>query len=295
MLRVKRADLRARGVERVLDRVTGVQDGRPVLAGGRLLTDVANVVWCTGFRQVFDWIDLPIFGADGWPREMRGVVPEAPGLFFCGLAFQYAFSSMVLAGVGRDAAYVARADRRTGRRSRTHSQPEACWRVTSEPGGCANGRRAGQDHRPVAAGSRGIRSSRLGAGLRPAAQGRRPRPEDTMALATAAVLTGDADEAVRALQAGYQDRIRNSDALGAARFAFWLGFVLNIRGEMAVGGGWVARAERLLETEPEDIVERGYLLIHEFFQHLGRGDFARAERDSRAGRSRSVAASPTKI
>ena len=107
MLRVKRSDLRARGVERILDRVTGVQDGRPVLDGGRLLTDVANVVWCTGFRQVFDWIDLPIFDADGWPREMRGVVAEAPGLFFCGLAFQYAFSSMVLAGVGRDAAYVA--------------------------------------------------------------------------------------------------------------------------------------------------------------------------------------------
>lgn len=106
MLRVKRSDLKARGVERVQDRVTGVRDGRPVLDGDRGV-DVANVVWCTGFRQVFDWIDLPIFGADGWPREMRGVVPDAPGLFFCGLAFQYAFSSMVLPGVGRDADYVA--------------------------------------------------------------------------------------------------------------------------------------------------------------------------------------------
>ena len=106
MTRVKRSDLRDRGVERVLDRVTGVQQGRPVLGDGRVL-DVANVVWCTGFRQVFDWIDLPIFGADGWPREMRGVVADAPGLFFCGLAFQYAFSSTVLPGVGRDAAYVA--------------------------------------------------------------------------------------------------------------------------------------------------------------------------------------------
>ena len=105
-IRVKRSDLQGRGVERVLDRVTGVQQGRPMLADGRVL-DVANVVWCTGFRQVFDWIDLPIFGADGWPREMRGVVPDAPGLLFCGLAFQYAFSSTVLAGVGRDAAYVA--------------------------------------------------------------------------------------------------------------------------------------------------------------------------------------------
>ncbi len=105
-IRVKRSDLRDRGVERVLDRVNGVQNGRPVLADGRLL-DAANVVWCTGFRQVFDWIDLPISGADGWPREMRGVVSDAPGLFFCGLAFQYAFNSTLLSGVGRDAAYVA--------------------------------------------------------------------------------------------------------------------------------------------------------------------------------------------
>jgi putative flavoprotein involved in K+ transport len=114
MIRVKRADLQARGVERVLDRVTGVRNGRPVLQDREL--DVATVIWCTGFRQVFDWIDLPVLGADGWPREIRGVVAEAPGLYFCGLSFQYAFSSMVLAGIGRDADYVARAiSRRTAR------------------------------------------------------------------------------------------------------------------------------------------------------------------------------------
>ena len=107
MIRVKRADLLARGVERVADRVVGVQDGRPLLADGRVL-DVANVVWATGFRQVFDWIKVPVAGADGWPREYRGVATDAPGLFFCGLCFQYSFSSMVLPGVGRDAAYVAR-------------------------------------------------------------------------------------------------------------------------------------------------------------------------------------------
>ncbi|MGW6200607.1 flavin-containing monooxygenase [Kribbella sp. NPDC055110] len=107
MIRVKRADLLARGVERVADRVVGVQDGRPLLADGRVL-DVTNVVWATGFRQVFDWIKVPVVGADGWPREYRGVATDAPGLFFCGLCFQYSFSSMVLPGVGRDAAYVAR-------------------------------------------------------------------------------------------------------------------------------------------------------------------------------------------
>ncbi len=106
MIRVKRADLQAHGVERVLGRVTGVRNGRPVLENREL--DVATVIWCTGFRQVFDWIDLPILGPDGWPREMRGVVEDVPGLFFCGLSFQYAFSSMVLPGVGRDADYIAR-------------------------------------------------------------------------------------------------------------------------------------------------------------------------------------------
>jgi DNA-binding CsgD family transcriptional regulator/tetratricopeptide (TPR) repeat protein len=102
-------------------------------------------------------------------------------------------------------------------------------------------------------------------------------PEDSMALATSAYLLGNVDDAVRALQAGYQDSIRNGDSLGAARFAFWLGLVLNMRGEVAVGGGWVAREQRLLENETADVVERGYVLTHEFFQHLDRGDFARAD------------------
>ena len=106
MLRVKRADLAERGVERTLSRVTGVSGGMPMLADGTVV-DVDNVVWCTGFQQCFDWIKVPIVQEDGWPAEYRGVVAEAPGLFFCGLSFQFAFSSMVLPGVGRDAEYVA--------------------------------------------------------------------------------------------------------------------------------------------------------------------------------------------
>jgi putative flavoprotein involved in K+ transport len=105
MIRVKQADLDARGVERVTERVTGVEDGRPVIDGTAY--DVANVVWATGFRQVFDWIRLPVIDEHGWPVEYRGVVKDAPGLFFCGLSFQFGFSSMVLPGVGRDAGFVA--------------------------------------------------------------------------------------------------------------------------------------------------------------------------------------------
>jgi putative flavoprotein involved in K+ transport len=106
-LRVKPADLQRRGVIRTEARLTGAEKGQPVLGDGTVLT-VSNVVWCTGFRQVFDWIRLPILDERGWPVEYRGVVDAAPGLFFCGLSFQYAFASMVFPGIGRDADYVAR-------------------------------------------------------------------------------------------------------------------------------------------------------------------------------------------
>ena len=105
--RIKQDDLDRRGVIRNQARMTGVTGGRPALGDGTVL-DAASVVWCTGFRQVFDWISLPILDEHGWPAEYRGVVDAAPGLYFCGLSFQYAFSSMVFPGVSRDADYVAR-------------------------------------------------------------------------------------------------------------------------------------------------------------------------------------------
>ena len=122
MLRVKREDLAARGVERHVERFVGVTDGRPTLADGTVL-DVTNVVWATGFAQRFDWIDLPVRGEDGWPREYRGVADDIDGLYFCGLAFQYAFSSMVLPGVGRDAAYVAQRVLRRSAQPRRAAEP----------------------------------------------------------------------------------------------------------------------------------------------------------------------------
>ncbi|WP_407444509.1 flavin-containing monooxygenase [Rhodococcus sp. (in: high G+C Gram-positive bacteria)] len=101
-LRVTRQDLAALGVERVTDRMTGVDGGLPVLGDGRVV-DVTNVLWCTGFRQSYNWIDLPVIGADGWPLEERGAVPSMPGLYFTGLAFQSSFRSMLVGGAGADA------------------------------------------------------------------------------------------------------------------------------------------------------------------------------------------------
>ena len=106
LLRVKLPDLDAAGVRYVSAR-TGARDGLPALDDGRAL-DVRNVIWCTGFRPDFGWIHLPVTGSDGWPRQDRGVATDAPGLYFLGMLFQYAFSSMLVGGVGRDAKYVAR-------------------------------------------------------------------------------------------------------------------------------------------------------------------------------------------
>jgi putative flavoprotein involved in K+ transport len=107
LLRYRKGDLAAAGVERVYSRTAGVQDGLPVLEDGRVL-DVQNVVWCTGFRSDYSWIRVPFdIGDDGYPVQYRGVVASAPGLYFVGLPFLHSFASMLVAGAGRDAARVA--------------------------------------------------------------------------------------------------------------------------------------------------------------------------------------------
>lgn len=107
MIRIHREDLAARGVVRHLSRFAGARDGLPLLADGTVI-EAAGVVWATGYRLDHGWLDIPIVGEDGYPREYRGVAEEVPGLFFCGLPFQFGFGSMVFPGVGRDAEFVAR-------------------------------------------------------------------------------------------------------------------------------------------------------------------------------------------
>jgi putative flavoprotein involved in K+ transport len=117
LLRVRSADLRDAGVIRYDAKTTGVADGRPMLEDGQVL-DVANVIWATGFRPDYRWIDVPgLVGDDGWPIGARGISPAASGLYFLGVPFQWAFASMNVFGVGRDAKYVVDhvADRATAR------------------------------------------------------------------------------------------------------------------------------------------------------------------------------------
>ena len=105
LIRVRSGDLAKAGVQRYDSRIVGIQDGKPALDDGRTL-DVANVVWCTGFRPEYGWIEVADFvGDDGWPKGVRGAA-AAPGLYFLGIPFTYGFTSMNVAGAGRDAKYV---------------------------------------------------------------------------------------------------------------------------------------------------------------------------------------------
>jgi putative flavoprotein involved in K+ transport len=158
MLRVKREDLQQRGVQRVPERVTGVSDGMPVVGHRRV--EVQNVVWCTGFQQAFDWIHLDVLDEDGWPAEFRGVVESAPGLYFCGLSFQYSFTSMLLPGIGRDAEHVARQIARQAPRLPDRAPAVHGTGLSSGGGGGAHGGRRGSRPRPA-----GVRAPRVDHGV----------------------------------------------------------------------------------------------------------------------------------
>lgn len=102
--RVRRKDFAAAGIKR-LPRTTGVKDGYPLLADGTVPA-VSNVIWCTGYRPDYHWIDLSLPTHNGLPIHDRGIVESCPGLYFIGLLFLYSLSSTLVGGVGRDAAHI---------------------------------------------------------------------------------------------------------------------------------------------------------------------------------------------
>jgi putative flavoprotein involved in K+ transport len=107
LVRVKPKDIAAAGIQRV-PRVAGVRNGLPMLEDQQVL-DVTNVIWCTGFRPDFSWINLPIFGEEEKePEHRRGIIAREPGLYFVGLFFLYAATSGIFTGVGRDAKHVVK-------------------------------------------------------------------------------------------------------------------------------------------------------------------------------------------
>ena len=72
---------------------------------------ISTVLWTTGYAPDYGWLDLPVIGDFGLPRQVRGV-SDVPGLTFLGLLWQHNQGSANLAGVAKDAEYlVARWER----------------------------------------------------------------------------------------------------------------------------------------------------------------------------------------
>jgi DNA-binding CsgD family transcriptional regulator len=101
-------------------------------------------------------------------------------------------------------------------------------------------------------------------------------PDDLERLATAAYLLGNDADSTAIWARAYHDRLDQGEVDRAARCAIWLAFVLMLTDATARAGGWLARAERLLDDGRPDCVEQGYRLVPGAFQHLDEGDNATA-------------------
>jgi ATP/maltotriose-dependent transcriptional regulator MalT len=99
---------------------------------------------------------------------------------------------------------------------------------------------------------------------------------DLELLATAAYMIGRENEYLEVLGRAYRAHLDGGEDRAALRCAFWVGVNLARRGETGPAGGWLARAQRLLDRVDGDCVERGYLLLPRAFEHEARGDLEAA-------------------
>lgn len=97
--------------------------------------------------------------------------------------------------------------------------------------------------------------------------------EDLELLARSAYMLGRDDDYVGGLERAHRAHLDAGEALRAVRCAFWIGHNWLFRGETVPARGWFARAQRLLERDGGDCVERGWLLIPVWLEQLGRGDW----------------------
>ncbi len=74
---------------------------------------IGTIIWATGYRYNFNWVDLDVFGGPAdrapqhqAPKHQRGVT-NVPGIYVLGLPFLHKAKSSFLSGVGDDAAYLA--------------------------------------------------------------------------------------------------------------------------------------------------------------------------------------------
>ena len=96
-------------------------------------------------------------------------------------------------------------------------------------------------------------------------------------LATSAYMLGREDEYLVLLERAHGAYLEADEIGRAVRSAVWIGLQFAQRGEMGRAGGWLARAQRLLDHHPDEL-ERGYLMLSSTFEHEARGELESAAR-----------------
>src|SRR5688500_10829940 len=100
--------------------------------------------------------------------------------------------------------------------------------------------------------------------------------DDLERLASAAYLVGQSDQSSDVWARAHEECARIGEVARAARCAFWLAFALLNNGELGRGGGWVDRAQRLLDGRKLDCVEQGYLRYAAALRDVFSGDVGTA-------------------
>jgi len=111
--RTQRGDLLIGTSPRQLRRRHGVElHARAVGAHGRSVQfaddrsiDISAVVWATGYRSDYSWINVPVLDEHGTPRHRRGVT-ESAGLYLLGMSHQYSRGSSLIHWVRHDAEFI---------------------------------------------------------------------------------------------------------------------------------------------------------------------------------------------
>jgi ATP/maltotriose-dependent transcriptional regulator MalT len=96
--------------------------------------------------------------------------------------------------------------------------------------------------------------------------------EDVERLAISAYMLGKDEASAELWARAHTEWLRLRDVRRAARCIFWLVLDLLTRGEAARAGGWLARAQRLLDEQPEGCAEQGLLLALIARTHIRQGD-----------------------
>ena len=70
-----------------------------------IMPKIKSIIWATGFKYNYDWIDLNITNERGFPVHKRGVT-NYDGFYFMGLQWMHTSKSAQFIGVGEDAEFI---------------------------------------------------------------------------------------------------------------------------------------------------------------------------------------------